>query len=182
MAELRTVERLEDLVTRLHHQPRRKLTLLVGVDGPSGSGKTTLTLGLARLDPAITVVAMDDFAVQPSPDTPGLAVAVDWRAVRNRVLLPLQTNRPGTHREEEVGVGGIVIVEGVFSCLRQLRSSYDMRIWVDAPEAVRLARRDPRAGEPEYLAEAPGEGADLVVDGSGSPPHDRAHYVRVRRT
>ncbi|HEX4212341.1 MAG TPA: hypothetical protein VIA06_03310 [Candidatus Dormibacteraeota bacterium] len=182
MPALRTIERLDDLVTRLHHQPRRKLTLLVGVDGPSGSGKTTLTLGLARLDPEITVVAMDDFAVQPAPDAPGLAVAVDWRAVRNQVLLPLQTNRPGAQRGSEIGVGGIVIVEGVFSSLRQLRSSYDMRIWVDASEEVRRARRGPRAGEQEYLAETPEAGADLVVDGSGSPAHDRAHYVRVRET
>src|SRR5438445_429130 len=56
------VEKLDGLVARLHAHPRRRLTLLVGVDGPPGSGKTTLACAVARLDPGIELVRMEEFA------------------------------------------------------------------------------------------------------------------------
>jgi uridine kinase len=214
---VRTVELLRDLLTRLHHQPRRKLTLLVGVDGPGGSGKSTLTSGLAALDPSIAVVAVDDFyrPVAERPQQQGrvgveeVGADIDWRRLRNQVLLPLQRNRGGWYQRydwgtdelaewHDVASGGIVIVEGVYSCMKQLASGYDFRIWVTSPREQRLARareRDAENGnwplwesvwmpaEDAYIAtHDPAAAADLVVDGSGQVAHDpTSEYVRIRR-
>ena len=229
---LRTVELLGDLVTRLHHQPRRKLTLLVGIDGPRRAGKTSFSTALAAFDPAMTVVTLDDFASPPPEDEPegnrtegrrppetdrsdvpsvGFpepeAAELDWRRLRNQLLLPLQGNRPsryerydaasGTRRGwREVGVGGIVIVEGVYACMRPLVAAYDFRIFVTAPRDVLLRRRHERGdassehrtegadppAEAAYMADQdPAGSAHLVVDGAGEVACDREReYVRVR--
>lgn len=44
-------------------------------------------------------------------------------------------------------VGGIVIVEGVYSIRKELRSYYDFTIWVNCPRETRLARGLERDGE-----------------------------------
>lgn len=204
---VRTVELLRDLVTRLHHQPRRKLTLLVGIDGPPGAGKTTLTAGLAALDPTIVVVGLDHFSrprglrVPPAADDLAgeMGAGIDWRRLRNQVLLPLQRNRSGCYQRydrasddltdwNDVPSGGIVLVEGVFACMKQLSYGYDFQVWVDADTEVRRRRVAGRGGELDERLErayvelmSPAHSADLLVDGGGAPPHDPSReYVRIR--
>ncbi len=210
------VERLADLLARLHARPRRRLTLLVAVDSPGGSGKSTLVSALARLDPQIVRVEMDTFSLpvdrrrQQSGELDAGAVAadVDWRRLRSQVLLPLARNEPARYQCYDwdadalaewrpVAAGGIVMVEGVYSCIRQLATFYDFRIWVEAPADLRLRRgqeRDRENGraplweavwmraEAAYIAlQDPAAAAALVVDGSGQVEHDPAtEYVRVR--
>jgi uridine kinase len=213
---VRTVELLRDLVTRLQHQPRRKLTLLVGVDGRAGSGKSTLTGALAGVDPGITVVEVDDFyrpvaersQQQGTAGPDEVGADIDWRRLRNQVLLPLQRNRGGWYQRydweadrlaewHDVPCGGIVIVEGVYACMKQLAFAYDFRIWVEAPRERRMARGQERdrdngnwplwesvwmPAEDAYVAaQDPAASADLLVDGSGDVPHDPGReYVRIR--
>ena len=43
--------------------------------------------------------------------------------------------------------GGIVIIEGVCALHRTLRDAYAVRVWVEAPADVRLARAVARDGE-----------------------------------
>ena len=84
-------------------------------------------------------------------------------------------------RVAEVAPDGIVVVEGVCALHRTLRDAYDVRVWVDAPAEVRLARGVARDGEAarrtwlevwmpredRYVAtDDPVACADLVVDGS----------------
>jgi uridine kinase len=205
----RTVEQLGDLVTRLHHQPRRKLTLLVGIDGPGGAGKSSLARALASLDPAMTIVAMDAFhrpaAERPRAqgEAPEIAADVDWRRLRNQVLLPLQRNRLAQYQAydreadcllewRQVPVGGIVLVEGVYACMKQLASGYDFRIWVVPRRgepgrdrhggATSSAETSPVSAEEAYIAaHDPAGSADLIVDASGAVAHDPSReYVRIR--
>ena len=76
-----------------------------------------------------------------------------------------------------------LIVEGVYSTHQSLRDFYDLRIWVTAPRAIRLARGMERDGEEarsrwvevwmpaedRYVAEqSPQDHAHLVLDGSGA--------------
>src|SRR2546423_1141799 len=96
------VEKLRDLVARLHARPRRRLTLVVAVDGLGGAGKTTFTRALAALDPGLDVVPMEDFAaplrerVPEREEAPAdqVPAEVDWRRLRSHVLLPLSRDQP----------------------------------------------------------------------------------------
>ena len=112
------VEKLGGLVARLHAHPRRRLTLLVGVDGPPGSGKTTLAAALASLDPGIEQVEMDGFRIVPGETSDEeVAPGLDWRRLRNHVLLPLSRDVPGRYQalhQETASPGDIVaaLVDG----------------------------------------------------------------------
>jgi hypothetical protein len=79
--------------------------------------------------------------------------------------------------------GTPLVVDGVFSTHETLRNFYDLRIWVNAPRAVRLARGLQRDGEgarskwvdfwmpaeDHYISDqAPREHAHLAFDGSGA--------------
>src|SRR2546421_11022001 len=146
------VEKLRDLVARLHARPRRRLTLLVAVDGLGGAGKTTFTRALVALDPGLDVIQMADF-LRPRAELLEEAVDqvagdLDWRRLRSNVLLPLSRDQPGRFQRYDpatetlaewrmVPVGGIVIVEGLYACSRPLSTFYDFRIWVDSRGVAR---------------------------------------------
>ena len=207
------VERLQNLIARLHALPRRRLTLLVGVDGRAGSGKTTFTRALAALDPGLDVLEIADFVppaaeqMRQSDEVPPVRVAadVDWRRLRSTVLLPLSRDQaaryqrydPATDAMAEwrlVPVGGIVIVEGRYSCMKALSTFYDFRVWVDCSLEVRRRRLGGDSGtaspwegaclaadEAYVESQNPAASAHLRVDGSGAVAHDPAgEYVRVR--
>jgi hypothetical protein len=87
--------------------------------------------------------------------------------------------------ERVVEPSGIVVVEGVCALHRMFRDEYQLRIWVDAPRELRLARGVARDGEAarstweevwmpnedRYVADDdPVSAADLIVDGTGDPP------------
>jgi uridine kinase len=204
------VEKLRDLIARLHALPRRRLTLLVGVDGAAAAGKTTFTRALVALDPGLDVIQMNDFELPgaerepPAAPLPGrVAAEVDWRRLRSSVLLPLSRDQPARYQRYDpatdsmaewrmVPVGGILIVEGRYACMKALTTFYDFRVWVDSPRAVRMTRLTCDNGVPApgvalraedaYLAsQDPATAAHLRVDGSGAVPHDPAReYVRLR--
>lgn len=206
------VERLQNLVARLHALPRRRLTLMVAVDGPAAAGKTTFTRALAALDPGLDVIEMGDFAL-PAAERLGergqaavrVAAGVDWRRLRSNVLLPLSRDQVARYQRYDaatdamaewriVPVGGILIVEGLYSCVKALTTFYDFRIWVECPLEVRRRRLVSENGsgslgewnrlhaEEAYTeAQDPAASAHLRVDGSGALPHDPAdEYVPVR--
>jgi uridine kinase len=118
---------------------------LVGIGGHGGAGKTTL----ARMIPGAEIVSTDEFWTGEGFDIERLAREVvaplsagtvarfasyDWSARRAR----------GLRVVEPVG---IVVVEGVCALHRSLRDAYAVRIWVEAPYDVRLARGVARDGE-----------------------------------
>jgi len=189
-----------------------RATELARVDGPAGAGKTTFTRALAALDPGLDVIQMEDFGLPPGerrsngePPAERVAADVDWRRLRSHVLLPLSRDQPARYQRYDVArdamaewrmvpVGGILIVEGRYSCVKALATFYDFRIWVDSPRELRLRRaggedgevatweRVGLAAEEAYVsAQDPARSAHLRVDGSGAVAHDPTReYVRVR--
>jgi uridine kinase len=166
--------------------PRLGRTRLVCVDGPAGSGKTTLADRLAAaLGPGTAVVHMDDLYA-------GWTLAGAFARLAAGVLRPLAEDRPGAYHRYDwaaarfedaptaVPVPDVLVVEGCGSCPRAVDACAVLRVWVEAPLAVRLARglaRDGAAFEAQWLrwqrteasafaAEGTRARADVLVDGT----------------
>ena len=174
-------------------------TRLVCVDGPAGSGKTTWAAGLAAAwGPGATVLHMDDLYAGWTPTGAFARLAAG-------VLRPLAAGRPGAYHRYDwaagrfevaptaVPVPDLLVVEGCGSSPRAVDPWAVLRVWVEAPPALRLARGLARDGaeheahwrrwqarEPDLFgAERTRERADVVVDGtvtlttsSSSTPED----------
>lgn len=154
--------------------------VLVGLGGHGAAGKTTL----ARSLPASHVVGTDEF-------WDGAGFALD--RLRSDVLDPILGGRPATYRAfswatqrhepepRSVRPEGLIVVEGVCALRRDLRDAYDLRVWLETPPGVRLARIMARGGpdarvqweerwlpsEMRYVErDDPVAAAQLILDGS----------------
>jgi uridine kinase len=155
----------------------------VGIGGRGGSGKSTL----ARSFVGAQVVGTDEF--WDGSD-------FELSRLRREVVDPLLRGEEARYRsfdwlarrtldeERVVRPAGVVVIEGVCALHRSLRGAYDLRIWVEAPRDVRLARGVARDGEEarrtweeiwmpsedRYVErDDPVSAAHLIVDGGGLP-------------
>ena len=187
MTEPASVGRLVDDVRAA--SPRLGTVRLVVVDGPAGSGKTTLAAALAaslRASGAeVAVFHLDDiYEGWAGLDRVGERFAA-W------VLEPLAAGRPGHYRRYDWAVGEfaewcdlpvpeVLVVDGCGAAQRSVDDVAALRIWVEAPAAVRLERGIARDGEAlreewkrwmtleaeHFSRESTRERADVVVDGT----------------
>jgi uridine kinase len=154
---------------------------LVGIGGHGCAGKTTL----ARRFRDAQIVSTDEF---------WNGSEFELSRMHAEVIRPLRAGREARYRgfdwarqeqyadERVVEPDGVVVIEGVCALHRDFRDAYDLRIWVDAPRDVRLARGVARDGEgsretwetkwiPREEAyverDDPVSAAHLVVDGTG---------------
>ena len=159
---------------------------LVCVDGPAGSGKTTFAGRLAAaLGPAAQLLHLDDLYA-------GWTTTGSAARLAAGVLRPLAQGRPGAYHRFDwpagrfdaeptpVPVPEVLVVEGCGCSRRQLDPFTTLRVWVEAPARLRLARgleRDGVGMEGEWVrwqrdeavlfaAEGTRERADLLVDGT----------------
>ena len=170
-------------------------TTLVGIDGPGGAGKSVLSASIARKDSCISVVPIDDFYVPRDNRVGGRdAVLTPWKNMEvsrllREVLQPLNAGNEGSYRRYDWGsdalaerrvvpVDGTVLVEGVYALMPPLKDYYHLRMWIDCPRELRLARGLARDGqdalarwrdqwmpaEDRYASiQRPKDGADLVL-------------------
>jgi uridine kinase len=170
--------------------PRLGGTRLVCIDGPAGSGKTTFAARLAAaLGSDVAVLHMDDVYAGWT-----LEGAVD--RLTAGVLRPLAEGSPGCYHRYDwhagrfddvptpVPVPGVLVVEGCGSCPRSVDPWTTLRIWLEAPAPLRLARGLARDGEQQaahwrrwqleeaahFAAEDTRARADLRVDGAAPGP------------
>jgi len=186
------------LITLIDSTPRKQSTLLIGIDGCGGAGKSTFANRLSKECSSVTVVHMDDFylpstqIIDAKPAVKPIGADFDWKRVLNNILVPVSQNIEGAYQRYDwetdslaewhnVPVGGIVIIEGVYSIRKELADLYDLTIWVDCPRGIRLLRGMERDGEEAkelwennwmiaediYVeAHKPIERADIVVKGT----------------
>jgi uridine kinase len=174
---------LSDAISSLANSKVGSSLVLVGIGGHGAAGKTTL----AKSVPGAVVVSTDEFWT-------GSGFALD--RVKSQVLDPLRaglvasfeswnwaTKTPNGLRYIEPS--GVVIVEGVCALHEMLRVAYDLKVWVETPRDMRLARALARDGESEreqwvgvwmphedaYIErDRPLDCVDLVISGLTSLP------------
>ncbi len=166
--------------------PRLGAVRLVCVDGPAGSGKSTLAGALAaHLGAGCAVVHLDDLYEGWS----GLACV--WDRVESQVLAPLAVGRRARFRRYDWSAGSfaewvdvpvptVLVLEGCGSAPRAVDDRAVLRVFVEAPDEVRLGRGLARDGEAErahwlawmrdeaaeFAREDTRARADVVVDGT----------------
>jgi uridine kinase len=170
-------------------------TRLVAVDGPSASGKTSFAGRLARATGA-QVVHTDDLL-------DGWADQFTfWPRLEERVLAPLSRGEPAGYQGyqwDRHAFGGApvvippaecVILEGVSSARRAMRTRLSVSVFVTAPADLRWKRAVERDGgddvafraylerwrtaeDRHFARDHTAASVDLVVDGSAERPDDR---------
>jgi energy-coupling factor transporter ATP-binding protein EcfA2 len=179
-----------DLAARVRAAaPRLGRVRLVTVDGPAGSGKSTLAARLSALLDDAPVVHMDDLY----EGWTGLSADV-LRRLRDGVLDPVADGRGGAFRRYDWDAGRFadvvtvpaafaLVVEGVGAGAREVDAAASLRVWVEVPRDLRLARGLERDGvalrdewlrwadveERHFAADGTRDRADAVVDGTA--PH-----------
>ncbi|OJX68390.1 MAG: hypothetical protein BGO95_10805 [Micrococcales bacterium 73-13] len=161
---------------------------IIGIDGPAGSGKSTLAAEVAAATGA-SVVGVDDFVgwTDLDPDRRSW-----WPRLEAEVLEPFLAGRPAAYRRRdwhgdpdglgvlpepvELGPAPLLVLEGVGVTRRALAPRLALRVWVEAPQDVRLARgiaRDGEAQRAHWLRWQALEAAFFQTDGT----RDRADLV-----
>lgn len=172
------------------HKPKNGRFFTIAIDGRGGSGKSTFAEMLKVKLPGFVILNGDDY-FEPVNDPVVWGEFNDDRFVSD-VIKPLKTGNDFTYRpydwhaDPHITEKGIQVSKGF--CLERCYSftfdlDWDLKIWVEAPKEVCLARglvreKMPRERvisawelwqrqENEYIRDfAPKEKADVVIDGT----------------
>jgi uridine kinase len=140
---------LADIVERISSARSQAPLVFVGIGGHGASGKSTLARRIADELADIQIVATDSF---------WSGTQFDLDRLRTDVVDTLLTGEAAHYDEwdwaskqlrpgRSVTPTGVVIIEGVCALHQMFRDDLAVRIWIDAPHEVRLARGVARDGE-----------------------------------
>ena len=138
--------------------------MTVAIDGPSGAGKSTLAALLSEVYDC-SVFHMDNFFLPKSKKTAQRLAEpggnIDYERFLKEILIPLSSNKPIEFcaydcTKDALGApihiepAPLCIIEGVYSLHPALKSSYDLKIFLDIERRAQLARIRTRSGEALY--------------------------------
>jgi len=173
--------KVEEIVKVIKSLPKKRETLLIGIDGRGGAGKTTLALLVKQQIPEVIIITTDDFFSEEKK-------IIEWKELYNQVLEPLSNNKQAKYSEylggengrriRVVDPGGIVLIEGSNALRKDIADVYDYKIWIEVSlEDVnkRVTKRDGyfdedwekyhRPNENNYIQEDnPEKRADFIID------------------
>ena len=151
------------------------LPFVVAIDGHGAAGKTTIATEVAA-GLGASVVHTDDYFhdAEDIGDPRPMAQYYSWQALREAALAPMIRSV----RDAPDGRTGadLIVVEGVSSAAPALADLIDRSVFVQTPEAVRLARLHARVSDADwdeewlyaerlYFASRPPDSFDLIVGG-----------------
>jgi uridine kinase len=193
-----SVLRLADVLSEVRERAAVSGIRIVGVDGPQGSGKSTLAGRISALGGA-PLIQMDDFVSWV--DLVGW-----WPRFETQVLNPLLSGSDAHYQvrdweSDEFGTSlkgwktvewsPVVVLEGLTCTRASIADRLAYRIWVEAPDEVRLRRGLERDGDTHrdlwldsmiterqfFIDDATRTRADLRVNGNSDISHDQESEV-----
>ncbi len=142
---------LSEIVAQVRtSQPRLGQTHLTVIDGPAASGKTTASRRIAG------ALGAHLFHIDQMLEGWG-GLARLWPRLLDEVLLPIREGKPGVFRAwdwerqclgqwSEVPVTKFLVIEGVGTGHQEVDEYASFKIWVEAPQDLRLKRGLERDG------------------------------------
>lgn len=152
---------IEVLTERMAELLEQNGSVLLAIDGRCGSGKTTLGRELQKIWQA-SLFHMDDFYLQKEQRTKEryeqAGGNVDYERFTKEVLLPLKKKQEVFYRPYDppswsfretvcMPFRPVNIVEGSYSCRRDLQKFYDLKIFLDIDPGLQMERIKKRNGE-----------------------------------
>ncbi len=133
----------------IHDASAHRALTLVGIGGHGGSGKSTLAHAIAASHTDVQVVPTDSFWNGSQFDLPRLRTDVVDALLGGRTATydSWDWHLQAAAGRVDVRPGGVVVIEGVCALHEMFRHDLAVRIWVDAPYELRLARGLARDGE-----------------------------------
>ena len=138
----------------------------MAIDGLGGAGKSTLAQLLEQqlktLGWIVAVVKHDDFYrlsnQRKNQQAGAIGCDFNWKRLRDQVLIPIREGRSAHYQRYDweadvlaewhtISASDVVLVEGIYTMRCELANLYDLKIWVECPRAIRLARGIARDGE-----------------------------------
>jgi uridine kinase len=143
------MSQLATVLDLIHAASAGRALTLVGIGGRGGSGKSTLANAIEASRPDVQLVQTDAFWNGSQFDLPRLRTEVVEALLRGRTAAydAWDWAAHAAAGRRALVPNGVVVIEGVCALHEMFRHDLDVRIWVDAPSELRLARGVARDGE-----------------------------------
>lgn len=152
---------MKNIINEINRILQTKDTVIIGIDGPCASGKTTLAKKLADETQA-QIIHTDDFFLPHEMKTPERMAQAGGNVHHERFACEVASGI-ASQKSFEYGVysckegritdkksvnpKGVVIIEGSYSLHPEMKIACDLKIFVEAPEEIRIQRIKERNGE-----------------------------------